>query len=162
MAKLQFLIADAQKLPRELGVFEVVVSSNVFEHLVDPAAALAQVGQHLHPSGQFILVVPPIIDEASLAANRSNPFHKSNLFVWQWRALLEQFFRQVRAFRHLPPSDQHPDFTNPFPSSLNPADFQFSEVPIGELGATFTLGAIFVCDELIGSRLILADEEAEQ
>jgi SAM-dependent methyltransferase len=142
---LQFLVADAQELPPDLGVFNAIVSSNVFEHLHDPGCALAQVRRHLQPGGPFLLVVPPIVDEASLAANRENEFHVSNLFVWQWADLLRQSFAQIRAFRHLPPIERLPDFSDPFPSSLGPADFQFLEVPVEELGARSTLGAVFVC-----------------
>lgn len=147
MPGLQFLIADAQEFPLQLGLFDTIVSSNVFEHLEDPARALGHVRQHLHATGRFVLVVPPIIDVSSLAANRKIPFHKSNLFVCEWGSLLGRFFRQVRAFRHLPPSQRSPDFSDPSPSSLNPADFQFVELPISELSATFTLGAVFVCSE---------------
>jgi SAM-dependent methyltransferase len=147
MPGLQFLVADAQALPPDLGAFDAVVSSNVFEHLDDPARALGQMRRLLQPGGPFILVVPPIVDEASLAANRRIEFHVSNLFVGQWADLLRQSFGQVRAFRHLPPSDRVPDFSDPFPSSLAPADFQFLEVPVAELGAELTLGAVFVCSE---------------
>jgi SAM-dependent methyltransferase len=147
MPGLQFLVADAQALPPDLGVFDAVVSSNVFEHLDDPARALGQMRRLLRSGGPFILVVPPIVDEASLAANRRIEFHVSNLFVGQWTDLLWQSFGQVRAFRHLPPPDRLPDFSDPFPSSLAPADFQFLEVPVAELGAEFTLGAVFVCSE---------------
>jgi SAM-dependent methyltransferase len=142
---LRLLVADAQELPPDLGSFDVVVSSNVFEHLDDPARAIAQMRRHLKPGGPFILVVPPIVDEASLDANRRIVFHKSNLFVWQWADLLKQSFAQVRAFRHLPPADSPPDFSDPFPSALSPADFEFRELPVSELGTVFTLGAVFVC-----------------
>ncbi|HEV2856446.1 MAG TPA: class I SAM-dependent methyltransferase [Thermoanaerobaculia bacterium] len=144
---LEFLVGDAEVLPPELGTFGTVVSSNVFEHLHDPARALERVRRHLLPEGQFLLVVPPILDEASLAANRANPFHRSNLFVWEWTALLSRCFGQVRAFRHLPPPGSAPSFTDPFPSSLTPADFEFLEVPAAELGSAFTLGAVFLCSE---------------
>ena len=144
---LRFLVADAQELPPDLGSFDVIVSSNVFEHLDDPARALGQLRRHLKAGGTFVLVVPPIVDEASLADNRRNAFHKSNLFVWQWAALLKQSFGQVRAFRHIPPADPLPDFSDPFPSALSPADFEFCEVPVAELGAVFTLGAVFVGSE---------------
>lgn len=142
---LRFVLADAENLPPEFGDFDVVVSSNVFEHLKDPAHALAYVRQHLRPGGQFILVVPAIVDENTLALNQKIPFHTSNLFVWEWAALLARFFQETRAFRHLPPPDRSPDFTNPFPSSFSPADFVFTEVPLSELKATFTLGAVFLC-----------------
>lgn len=148
MRGLTFLACPVEALPPELGRFDAVVSSNVFEHLEDPARGLESVRRHLDPAGLFVLVVPPIADEASLEANRRNPFHVSNLFVWEWAALLERFFGQVRAFRHLPPLGREPDFTDPFPSTLEPAAFEFLEVPVTELGAAFTLGAVFVCSEL--------------
>jgi SAM-dependent methyltransferase len=141
---LRFLVADAQELPSDLGSFDAVVSSNVFEHLEDPGKAIAQVRRHLKPGGPFVLVVPPIVDEASLEANRRIEFHKSNLFVWQWADLLKQSFGKVRAFRHLPPAGRLPDFSDPFPSALSPADFEFCEVPVSELGTVLTLGAVFV------------------
>jgi SAM-dependent methyltransferase len=142
---LRFLVADAQELPPDLGLFGVIVSSNVFEHLDDPARALAQMRRHLKPGGPFVLVVPPIVDEASRDANRRIVFHKSNLFVWQWTDLLMKSFGRVRAFRHLAPADPPPDFSDPFPSALSPSDFEFCEVPLSELGTVLTLGAVFVC-----------------
>jgi SAM-dependent methyltransferase len=142
---LQFIVADAQELPSETGMFDVIVSSNVFEHLDDPARALSHVRQRLDQEGQFFLVVPPITDETTLGSNRENPFHKSNLFVWEWSTLLERFFQSVRAFRHLPPPDHTPDFTSPFPSTFSPADFSFVEVPLAELKDLLTLGAVFLC-----------------
>lgn len=144
---LEFLVGDAEVLPPGLGAFGTVVSSNVFEHLHDPARALDRVRHHLLPEGQFLLVVPPILDAASLAANHANPFHRSNLFVWEWTALLSKHFGRIRAFRHLPPPGSAPSFTDPFPSSLLPADFEFLEVPVSELGSAFTLGAVFVGSE---------------
>jgi SAM-dependent methyltransferase len=138
-------LADAQDVPSKLGEFDVIVSSNVFEHLDDPAHAFASVRQHLRQGGQFLLVVPAIVDENTLALNRKIPFHTSNLFVWEWAALLERFFATTRVFRHLPPAERSPDFTNPFPSSFSPSDFVFLEVPLSELRSTFTLGAVFLC-----------------
>jgi SAM-dependent methyltransferase len=141
---LRFQVADAQELPQDLGLFDAVVSSNVFEYLDDPAKAIWQVRGHLTPGGPFVLVVPPIVDEASLEANRRIESHKSNLFVWQWADLLKESFGQVCAFRHLPPAGSRPDFSDPFSSALSPADFEFCEVPVSELGAALTLGAVFV------------------
>jgi SAM-dependent methyltransferase len=149
-SRLQLLLADAQDMPPNLGDFDVIVSSNVFEHLTDPVHALAYVRQHLRQGGQFLLVVPAIVDENTLSLNQKIPFHKSNFFVWEWAALLERFFKTTRVFRHLPPPDRSPDFTNPFPSSFSPSDFVFLEVPLSELSATFTLGAVFLCSGISG------------
>jgi SAM-dependent methyltransferase len=141
---VRFLEADAQSLPAGLGPFEAIVSSNVFEHLPSPPAALDGVRSHLAPEGVFVLVVPPIVDQASLAANQANPFHISNLLVGEWADLLKERFQEVRAFRHLPPDGTNPDFTDPFPSRLRAEEFRFVEVPVAALGSELTLGAVFV------------------
>lgn len=141
---LRFLVADAEELPADLGYFELAVSSNVFEHLPAPARALESLVRHLSPDGTFVLVVPPIVDEASLAENRRIRFHVANLFVWEWAALLRRFFGGLRAFRHLPASGVAPDFADPFASRLTPSDFTFTEVPVEELHQGPTLAAVFV------------------
>jgi SAM-dependent methyltransferase len=143
-AAVRFLEGDAQSLPEGLGPFGAIVSSNVFEHLPSPSAAFDEVRSHLAPGGVFVLVVPPIVDPASLAANRAIPFHVSNLFVQEWADLLKGRFQEVRAFRHLPPDGTKPDFTDPFPSRLKAEEFRFVEVPVAALGSELTLGAVFV------------------
>jgi SAM-dependent methyltransferase len=144
-AAIRFLEGDAQDLPAELGDFGAIVSSNVFEHLADPDAALDTVRRRMSRDGSFLLVVPPIVDEASLSANRANRFHISNLYVGEWAALLRRHFEGLRAFRHLPPPGSEPDFTNPFPSRLRAEDFEFKEVAVDDLGRAPTLGAVFLC-----------------
>ena len=144
-AAVRFLEGDAQSLPAGLGPFGAIVSSNVFEHLPSPSKALDEVRSRLAPGGAFVLVVPPIVDQASLDANRAIPFHVSNLFVQEWADLLRERFQEVRAFRQLPPNGTDPDFTDPFPSRLKAEDFQFVEVPVAALGSELTLGAVFVC-----------------
>lgn len=146
---IHFLAGDAQDLAAELGDFGAIVSSNVFEHLPDPDAALGAVRRRLSRDGVFLLVVPPIVDAASLAANRANPFHVSNLYVGEWAGLLRRHFAGLRAFRHLPPPGSDPDFTDPFPSRLRAEEFEFLEVPAEELGRAPTLGAVFLCAEPI-------------
>jgi SAM-dependent methyltransferase len=143
-ATVRFLEGDAQSLPEGLGPFGAIVSSNVFEHLPSPSTALDGVRSHLAPGGAFVLVVPPIVDPASLAANQAIPFHVSNLFVQEWADLLKGRFQEVRAFRHLPPDVTNPDFTDPFPSRLKAEEFRFVEVPVAALGSELTLGAVFV------------------
>ena len=138
-------MGDLTRLPSGLGLFDLVVASNVFEHLDDPAQKLKTVLDSLDRGGEFLMVVPPIIDQASLLDNRRNPFHRSNLFVGEWLALLTARFGSVRTFRHLLGVGGELDFSNPFPSRFSAADFVFLEIPAESLGTLPTLGAVYFC-----------------
>lgn len=143
--RLRFLCADVTHLPPRLGRFELVFSSNVFEHLTDVEAGLQAVEEHLAPGGVFLLVVPPITDEASLAENLKNPFHRTNLPVPEWQQRLEARFAEVQPYRHLPKAEVQPDFASPWPSRLAVGDFEFSPVTAEELVRAGSLGAVWVC-----------------
>ena len=148
---VKFRVADAQLLPPDLGEFQVIVSSNVFEHLSDPGSALANVKTHLTADGCFLLVVPPITDQASLAENLRNRFHVSNFFIQDWHHLLADHFAGIRCFQHLPRQGYEPDFASPFRSRFGVEDFEFSEINGAELGGAPTLGAVFLCDKSAAS-----------
>lgn len=142
---LEFGVADAQRLPDSCGPFEAVVSSNVFEHLAEPSVAIAGVASRLVEGGAFVLAVPPIVDSTSLAENRRNPFHRSNLFAGEWHSRLSHHFRSVRTFHQSPPEGVILDFSSPFASTVRPEEFRFSEVAPERFGSEPTLTALFVC-----------------
>lgn len=144
-AGLRFQVEDAEALPESLGRFDLIVASNVLEHLADVETALRGLARSLAPGGLLVAAVPPIVDAASLAENERIPFHRTNLFVWEWSSKLTEQFRAVRAFRHLPPPGHTLDFTDPFPSAVAAEDFSFEEVEVADLGREPTLGAVFVC-----------------
>lgn len=137
---------DAQELPVELGMFDLIVSSNVFEHLTRVDQALAHIGRHLRHTGTFLLAVPPIIDEAGLWDNLQNPYHHSNFYVHEWLDRLKASFHDVRLFAHRAPEGIHLDFGNPFPSNVDPNCFQFVEQSVTDFMAVGAITAIFVCD----------------
>ena len=91
------------------------------------------------------MVVPPVVDQATLLDSQRNPFHRSNLFVDEWLTLLRARFGSVRTFRHLLGVGGVLDFSSPFPSRFAAADFLFLEVPAESLGTLPTLGAVFLC-----------------
>lgn len=147
--RVTFRRADAERPPEDLGVFEVIVSSNLFEHLFDVDAALTGVGRLLAPGGTFLLAVPPIVDEWSRQEHERIPFHRSNFSIGEWRNRLHRRFSKLRAYRHLESENQRPDFSDPFPSRLGPEDFRFVEVPAERLGDEPTMTAIFVAEDLV-------------
>lgn len=142
---VRFLVADVAALPADLGSFEVAVSSNVFEHLDDPEQAIRDLERHLSTGGIFLMAVPPITDAGTLALHLDNPFHRSNLFVWDWAELLGRRFGEVSVFRQLPAPGVKPDFYDPFKSRLKVSDFIFEEIPISRFEETPALGMVFVC-----------------
>jgi SAM-dependent methyltransferase len=127
------------------GHFDVVVSSNVFEHLVDVEAALDGVMESLTAGGDFLLAVPPIIGPESLRANQAIRYHRTNLDVAEWNRRLQGRFSAIRTFLHQPPEGSAPDFGDPFPSTLSAEGFRFVEAPPDEYYRQPSLTAIFAC-----------------
>lgn len=142
---LPFQVENAEDLPDSLGRFDLIVASNVLEHLVDVERGFSGILRCLGCEGTLVAVVPPILDAAGLKENERNPFHRTNLFVGEWRSRFTEHFRLIRAFRHLPPPGHTLDFTDPCPSAVAAEDFRFLEVEVEDLGQEPTLGAVFVC-----------------
>jgi SAM-dependent methyltransferase len=139
---VRFIEGNAQSLPTGLGRFDLIVSSNVFEHLDDPQAALAHVCARLKPSGKFILGVPPITDAESQAVHQGISYHRSNLTIDAWRATLGEHFEVVQPWQHRMHEGHTMDMTSPFPSQLSTGSFWFAEAPT--TGDYRTLCALFV------------------
>lgn len=135
-----FRKADAERLPDDVGHFDLIVSSNVFEHLRDVDAAIANVRRLLKERGTFVLAVPPILDERSLEDNRRNPYHHTNLYVEEWRGRLARTFGDVAVFAHLAPEGTALNFGDPFPARVRPETFRFVSAPLDEHALT----ALFV------------------
>ncbi|MPZ22998.1 MAG: methyltransferase domain-containing protein [Dehalococcoidia bacterium] len=143
--RARYQAGNAERLDGGLGAFEVVVSSNMFEHLNDVDAALDGVARHLIPGGTLIIAVPPITDSEAMAHQRSLRYHRTNLYAGDWQAKLRARYGSVQAYRHLPPAGRSLDFADPFPSEPCAPEFQFLPSELDELRAQPTLTAIFVC-----------------
>lgn len=52
------LVSDASEIPLPSNSFELIIMSEVLEHLESPDAALREVGRLLTPSGQAIITMP--------------------------------------------------------------------------------------------------------
>lgn len=142
--KIRFRQADAASLPGDLGRFDLIVASNVLEHLARVEPALDAMRALLAPPGRLIVAVPPITDQASLQANEAIPYHRSNHMVSHWIDLLSDRFRDVQPYRHSWRAGVEPDFSDPFPSRLSADDFLFERVALTDLATLPTLTALFV------------------
>jgi SAM-dependent methyltransferase len=56
--KITYQVCDCEDLPFENRRFDLVYSSNVFEHLLHPAVALAEIHRVLQDEGVFINIIP--------------------------------------------------------------------------------------------------------
>jgi 2-polyprenyl-3-methyl-5-hydroxy-6-metoxy-1,4-benzoquinol methylase len=142
---ITFRRADCEKLALPSQSLDLVFSSNVLEHLEHPEAFLATAFDALVPGGLAVLAVPPIITEAVLQENRGIPYHRSNLTLSEWAALLSRFSWSVTLYHHrFVGSGPPPDFTSPFPSRLSISDFSLSEGTVEEAYRSCPLTAVFL------------------
>lgn len=142
---ISFRKADCERLALPAQSLDLVFSSNVLEHLEHPSAFLAAAFNGLVPGGVAVLAVPPITTEGALEQNRGIHYHRSNLTLSEWAALLSRFPWSVTLYHHrFVGSGPAPDFKSPFPSRLAPADFSLSEGTVAEAYRTCPITAVFV------------------
>lgn len=67
-------------------VFDVIVSSQVFEHLVDPRGTLVEIEKHLQPSGLLLIEVPNLLDVRE-RLSRGRLMDDSHLFYFSATSL---------------------------------------------------------------------------
>lgn len=97
IGQIDFIVGDCSALPFEDRAFDVVVSFETIEHIVDHAAFLAQVRRVLVPGGLLIISTPnkPVYSgEMGLA----NEFHLKELDEAEFRDVLGARFDHIRMF----------------------------------------------------------------
>lgn len=99
---IRFLVRDLdlEGLGLEVNGFDLLFSSNVFEHIVDIDSVLESCIKVLKPTGTAIIAVPPITQLGELEGNARNVFHINNIPIWAWEKKLNRYFEDVSYFRH--------------------------------------------------------------
>lgn len=144
---LHYQVGDLQHLEGfEDGKFDVVFSSNTFEHVSNILAAWQEVWRLMKPGGCFVLAVPPIVDESTRAMNVSNPFHVNIWSPRQWYHTLGLYFNEIQPYSHIyakpgPPPDF---FAAPENTYFNEEDFTFELISIDDMYHSPSMTAIFV------------------
>ncbi|MFA5793497.1 MAG: methyltransferase domain-containing protein [Candidatus Brocadiia bacterium] len=73
------IVGDAQTLPFPDDSFDIVVSSEVLEHIYDKQAAIKEIYRVLKPGGRFIFSTPS----------------REAIFLWQWMFAVPRFLRDL-------------------------------------------------------------------
>ncbi len=144
-ATLEFEKADCQHLTFPPAHFDLVFASNVLEHLERPARFVSAAFETLRPGGKALFAVPPITSIATAALHHDIHYHRSNLTVAAWHALLTAHAWTVTAFTHtFVGHGTHVDFASPFPSAVSPSAFSFTQVSAEQLQNMPTITAVFL------------------
>ncbi len=121
--------------------FNVVVSSQVFEHLLDPLETLQEIKRHLEPPGIVLIEVPNLHDIRE-RVHRGARMNDSHLFYFNGRSLPRMFgdcgFRVLRVQQGLRPYRYLRDYGPKSPAGL----FDVAERVFSALGIRTGLGVI--------------------
>ena len=139
-------------LPVGDAVFDLVFSSNVFEHVGNIDGLVAECARVVRPEGAVMIAVPPILSAQALADDIRSPFHVHHIPPTAWHAKLSRFFSTVHCHKHIGAGIWSDD-ARMLAESTAPAeqvtiretDFAFPEVTIDELNTPPGITAIFVC-----------------
>lgn len=89
----EFVLASAYELPFGEASFDLVVSSELIEHLEQPEKMLAEAVRVLRPGGQLILTTPHRLTEKPL-----DQYHTQEFFPGELEALLKRHFQEIRIY----------------------------------------------------------------
>jgi SAM-dependent methyltransferase len=144
---VRYRVGDLQQIAGfEDRTFDVIFSSNTFEHVSNILAAWREVWRLLKPGGCFILAVPPIANEPSREMNVANPYH---LHIWsprQWHHVLGLFFDEIQSYSHVfaRPGPLPNFFADPAETNFNEKDFAFEPISLDDMYHVPSMTAIYV------------------
>jgi SAM-dependent methyltransferase len=139
-----------QSLPLGAQTFDVVVSSNVFEHVANVEGLTAECARVIKPDGVVIVAVPPINTAGSAEDDMRNQFHVHHIPPSAWAAKLSRFFKDVQCHAHLCAEEwrdrQRDEAAKPAAEvTIRETDFVFPPCHPDELEAMQSITAVFVC-----------------
>lgn len=90
-----YLQSDAIKLPFKDNVFDVAVSFETIEHLIEYEGFLKEIKRVLTNSGIFIVSTPNKTNYLAAGANGKNPFHFKEFYLEEFTGLLKKHFNNI-------------------------------------------------------------------
>lgn len=91
----RFSIIDGQRLPFDDQAFEMVVSCQVIEHIVDYSSFITEIKRVLTPSGVICFTTPNARLRLDPGMKPWNPFHVREFDHDELRATLQSYFQYV-------------------------------------------------------------------
>lgn len=89
---LAFTRGSVEKIPFENSSFDVVVSFETLEHIIQHDSMMAEIKRVMKPGGILIISTPDKLNYSDLN-EYSNPFHKKELYEAEFKGLLGKYFR---------------------------------------------------------------------
>lgn len=115
---LAFRVDDIEQLTVPASSFDVVIASNSLEHLRAPVLFFRRLRDVLRPNGCAFVAVPPIYGAEDAAIH----YHRSNLSVSEWAALIGQEGFALSGYIHKAQGSISPDVYSHRPSRLDATD----------------------------------------
>jgi SAM-dependent methyltransferase len=152
-APVTFEIADLNRpLPAADAAFEVVFSSNVFEHVACIDELIAECARVVTAQGTVIVAVPPVTAAWIAENDMRNHHHVHHLPPSAWHAKLSRFFGNIECHAHHG-AGKWAEFTEQRAEigraehevTIRETDFAFPVVTIERLNTWQCITAIFVC-----------------
>lgn len=144
---LRYEVTDLERWAPSSGSCDLIVSSNVLEHLDEPDKFLAAARAALSPGGRMILALPPIVSEADRAVHDRIHYHRSNLSVDGWLELFEREDWGVEIIAHRYSGRDHVlDFTSPLRSTADVRAFFFAPSTRDEIYAVPPITVVYVLE----------------
>lgn len=130
--------------------FDLVFSSNVFEHVANVDLLAAECARIMKADGVAVIAVPPICNPATMASDMDNHFHLHHIPPTAWQAKLERFFETVECHVHrpggrFPDREDHIAQLSMPPESVTIRQTDFSFEPIDPARFADGITAVYVC-----------------
>lgn len=162
-----YAVADLnQKLACEDRSFDVVFSSNVFEHIANVDELAAECARIVKQDGVVIIAVPPITVAWIAQDDMRNVHHVHHLPPAAWYAKLSRFFGKIECHGHQGTgrwgeSEVQASEISRWvdQTTIRETDFEFPAVPIEQLNTWQCITALFVCRE---PKLVVGPETLEE
>ena len=95
-AGIEFQLIDGERLPFADGEFDVIISCQVLEHIVDYTIYFGELKRVLSQGGIAVLTTPNSVLRLDPGMKPWNPFHVREFTHLQLRSLLENYFSSVQ------------------------------------------------------------------
>jgi SAM-dependent methyltransferase len=150
---LNYEIADLnQPLPAADRAFDLVFSSNVFEHVANVDGLAAECARVIKSDGRVIVAVPPVTSAGSAESDIRNHFHVHHIPPSAWHAKLSRYFADVDCYIHHGRGEwwdnerMVAEHARPAAKvTIRETDFEFTSIPVEAFASEASITALFVC-----------------